>query len=166
MCALCITTLRTVSPQDKDFKLLQPGDPTFMSFSGETVRHQDEELYPFFINECAYYEKKIAFLLGKKIKLTLPSISVKKDWKHRGGKETKTFCWFQNDQASDESSTDGHFKWENAQSYVINCKCVTTTSVQFQSCLCIRVMILHHLHCGNDINYYKGLNGNMVHFEI
>ncbi|KAM3623586.1 uncharacterized protein V6R79_012985 [Siganus canaliculatus] len=65
--------------QDTDFKLLRPGDPIFMTFSGETVKHEGEELYPFFINECAYYEKKIAYHLAKKITLTFPSISVKKD---------------------------------------------------------------------------------------
>lgn len=66
--------------QDNDFKLLRPGDPIFKTFSGETVTYEGEELYTFFINECAYYEKKIAFLLGEKVKLNLPPISVKKDW--------------------------------------------------------------------------------------
>ncbi|XP_034448908.1 N-acyl-aromatic-L-amino acid amidohydrolase (carboxylate-forming) B-like isoform X1 [Hippoglossus hippoglossus] len=65
--------------QDNDFKLLRPGDPIFLSFSGETVRHEGEELYPFFVNECAYYEKGIAFSLGRKITRTVPSISLKKD---------------------------------------------------------------------------------------
>ncbi|XP_073329948.1 N-acyl-aromatic-L-amino acid amidohydrolase (carboxylate-forming) B-like [Pagrus major] len=65
--------------QDNDFKLLRPGDPVFLTFSGETVKHEGEELYPFFINECAYYEKKIAFHLAKKTTLTFPSVSVKKD---------------------------------------------------------------------------------------
>lgn len=65
--------------QDNDFKLLQPGDPVFLSFSGETVKHEGEELYPFFVNECAYYEKKIAFHLARKVTLTLPSVRVKKD---------------------------------------------------------------------------------------
>ncbi|CAN9510346.1 unnamed protein product [Ophioblennius macclurei] len=63
--------------QDNDFKLLQPGDPLFLSFSGETVKHEGEALYPFFVNECAYYEKKIAFHLAQKITVTLPSLSVK-----------------------------------------------------------------------------------------
>lgn len=65
--------------QDNDFKLLQPGDPTFLLFSGKTVKHEGEELYPFFVNECAYYEKKVAFQLARKITLTFPSISVKQD---------------------------------------------------------------------------------------
>ncbi|KAM6941472.1 N-acyl-aromatic-L-amino acid amidohydrolase (carboxylate-forming) B [Lycodopsis pacificus] len=65
--------------QDNDFKLLHKGDPVFQSFSGETVKHEGEDLYPLFVNECAYYEKKIAFHLTKKITVTLPSISVKAD---------------------------------------------------------------------------------------
>ncbi|KAM7419332.1 hypothetical protein PAMA_016447 [Pampus argenteus] len=64
--------------QDNDFKLLQSGDPIFQSFSGETVKHEGEELYPFFVNECAYYEKKIAFHLAQKNTLIVPSISAKK----------------------------------------------------------------------------------------
>ncbi|XP_041789103.1 N-acyl-aromatic-L-amino acid amidohydrolase (carboxylate-forming) B-like [Chelmon rostratus] len=65
--------------QDNDFKLLRPGDPVFQTFSSETLKYEGEELYPFFINECAYYEKKIAFHLAKKTTLTFPSVSVKKD---------------------------------------------------------------------------------------
>lgn len=65
--------------QDNDFKLLRSGDPTFLTFSGETVKYEGEELYPFFINECAYYEKKIAFHLSEKIKLTLLPVKVKRD---------------------------------------------------------------------------------------
>lgn len=65
--------------QDNDFKLLRPGDPIFKTFSGETVTYEGEELYTFFINECAYYEKKIAFLLGEKVRLNLPPIGVEKD---------------------------------------------------------------------------------------
>ncbi|XP_054460126.1 N-acyl-aromatic-L-amino acid amidohydrolase (carboxylate-forming) B-like [Anoplopoma fimbria] len=65
--------------QDNDFKLLHRGDPVFQSFSGETVKYEGEDLYPVFVNECAYYEKKIAFHLTKKITVTLPSISVMKD---------------------------------------------------------------------------------------
>ncbi|XP_035492211.1 N-acyl-aromatic-L-amino acid amidohydrolase (carboxylate-forming) B isoform X1 [Scophthalmus maximus] len=65
--------------QDNDFKLLQPGDPIFLSLSGETVKHEGDALYPVFVNECAYYEQKIAYHLTQKSTLTLPSINVKKD---------------------------------------------------------------------------------------
>uniref|UniRef100_A0A668SEA0 N-acyl-aromatic-L-amino acid amidohydrolase n=1 Tax=Oreochromis aureus TaxID=47969 RepID=A0A668SEA0_OREAU len=53
--------------QDRDFCLLHPEDPLFQTFSGETVRYKGTEpLYPFFINECAYYEKGIALSLARK----------------------------------------------------------------------------------------------------
>ncbi|TRY77713.1 hypothetical protein DNTS_029094 [Danionella cerebrum] len=66
--------------QDRDFCLLRNGDPMFLTFSGETVKYkQEEELHPLFINECAYYEKAIAFHLGKKMMLTVPSVQVQKD---------------------------------------------------------------------------------------
>ncbi|XP_068176981.1 N-acyl-aromatic-L-amino acid amidohydrolase (carboxylate-forming) B-like [Antennarius striatus] len=65
--------------QDNDFRLLRPGDPIFQTFVGESVMYEGEELYPYFINECAYYEKKIAFMLSRKTTVTLPSISVKRD---------------------------------------------------------------------------------------
>ncbi|XP_030643865.1 N-acyl-aromatic-L-amino acid amidohydrolase (carboxylate-forming) B isoform X2 [Chanos chanos] len=65
--------------QDRDFTLLNPGNPVFLTFSGETVRFDGEEsLYPFFINECAYYEKGIAFHLAEKKTLRVPSVKVKK----------------------------------------------------------------------------------------
>ncbi|XP_061684764.1 N-acyl-aromatic-L-amino acid amidohydrolase (carboxylate-forming) B-like isoform X2 [Syngnathoides biaculeatus] len=63
--------------QDNDFKLLRAGDPIFQSFTGEAVKYEGEEAYPFFVNECAYYEKKVAFQLAQKITIRLPSISVK-----------------------------------------------------------------------------------------
>lgn len=65
--------------QDNDFKLLRRGDPIFKSLTGETVNYEGEELYPFFINEAAYYEKMIAFHLAKKKTLSIPPIRVMKD---------------------------------------------------------------------------------------
>uniref|UniRef100_A0A4W4GL36 N-acyl-aromatic-L-amino acid amidohydrolase n=1 Tax=Electrophorus electricus TaxID=8005 RepID=A0A4W4GL36_ELEEL len=61
--------------QDRDFCLLYPGDPIFLSFSGEILRYKGKEpLYPFFINECAYYEKGVALLLARKSKVKIPAI--------------------------------------------------------------------------------------------
>ncbi|KAK7909857.1 hypothetical protein WMY93_014541 [Mugilogobius chulae] len=61
--------------QDKDFCLLNPGDPVFQTFSGETTFYDgNESLYPFFINECAYYEKGIAFSLSRKRCLNVPAV--------------------------------------------------------------------------------------------
>lgn len=54
----------------------------FLTFSGETVKYEeDETLHPFFINECAYYEKGIAFHLAKKKTLSIPTMQVQKEWK-------------------------------------------------------------------------------------
>ncbi|XP_047242417.1 N-acyl-aromatic-L-amino acid amidohydrolase (carboxylate-forming) B-like isoform X1 [Girardinichthys multiradiatus] len=69
----------TIHPylQDRDFCLLHPGDPLFQTFSGETLTYKgNEPLYPFFINECAYYEKGIAVSLARKKCITIPSIWV------------------------------------------------------------------------------------------
>uniref|UniRef100_A0A674JT25 N-acyl-aromatic-L-amino acid amidohydrolase n=1 Tax=Terrapene triunguis TaxID=2587831 RepID=A0A674JT25_9SAUR len=48
--------------QDKDFLPMNPGDPIFQTFSGEEILYEgDTTIYPAFINEAAYYEKKVAF---------------------------------------------------------------------------------------------------------
>ncbi|KAM4713823.1 N-acyl-aromatic-L-amino acid amidohydrolase (carboxylate-forming) B-like isoform 2-T2 [Anableps anableps] len=76
----------TIHPhlQDRDFCLLQPGDPLFQTFSGETLTYKgNEPLYPFFINECAYYEKGIALSLARKKCVTVPSIWVQAEEEER-----------------------------------------------------------------------------------
>lgn len=51
--------------QDQDFKMLKKGDAVFVTLDGETVvNHETKIVYPAFINEAAYYEKKIAFSLA------------------------------------------------------------------------------------------------------
>lgn len=53
--------------QDRDFEPLAPGDPLYLTFAGETV-HWDgpETVYPVFVNEAAYYEKRAALTLCEK----------------------------------------------------------------------------------------------------
>ncbi|XP_069047548.1 N-acyl-aromatic-L-amino acid amidohydrolase (carboxylate-forming) A-like [Lepisosteus oculatus] len=61
--------------QDRDFSLLSPGDALFLSFSGETLPYTGERaLYPYFINEGAYYEKGIALSLAERYTVQVPSI--------------------------------------------------------------------------------------------
>lgn len=61
--------------QDRDFCLLNPGDPLFLTFSGETISYKGTEpLYPFFINECAYYEKGIALSVSRLKRVKIPAI--------------------------------------------------------------------------------------------
>lgn len=50
--------------QFQDYQPLNPGDPLFLTFDGETLVYQgDATVYPVFINEAAYYEKGIALCL-------------------------------------------------------------------------------------------------------
>ncbi|MGL5063936.1 MAG: aspartoacylase, partial [Microcoleus sp.] len=47
--------------QFRDYEPLNPGDPMFLTFDGESVLYQGKStVYPIFINEAAYYEKGIA----------------------------------------------------------------------------------------------------------
>jgi aspartoacylase len=49
--------------QGKDYQSLHPGDPLFVTFTGDTIAYEGEStVYPVFINEAAYYEKGIAML--------------------------------------------------------------------------------------------------------
>ncbi len=52
-----------------DFKEMKKGDPWFINIHGDEI-HMEKEgpLYPFFVNEAAYIEKKSAFLIAKKQK--------------------------------------------------------------------------------------------------
>lgn len=57
--------------QGRDFEPLNPGDPLFITFSGETIPYQGSEtVWPVFINEQAYYEKHFAMSLARKVSQT------------------------------------------------------------------------------------------------
>ncbi|XP_072281141.1 N-acyl-aromatic-L-amino acid amidohydrolase (carboxylate-forming) [Pyxicephalus adspersus] len=63
------------SLQDKDFSLLHPGDPIFLGLDGQIIPYSGKKpLYPVFINEAAYHEKKIAFILAEKIQVSVPAL--------------------------------------------------------------------------------------------
>jgi succinylglutamate desuccinylase len=58
--------------QFRDYQPLCPGDPMFLSFNGEVIFYQDSlTVYPVFINEAAYYEKKIAMCFTQKHQMTV-----------------------------------------------------------------------------------------------
>eukprot|EP00064_Thunnus_orientalis_P006420 superscaffoldBa00000665_g6437 len=74
--------------QDRDFCLLHPEDPLFQTFSGETLRYKGREpLYPFFINECAYYEKGIALSLARKRCVMIPAVRVQTEQEQQQANE-------------------------------------------------------------------------------
>ena len=53
--------------QSKDYQALNPGDPMFLTFDGESVLYEGKStVYPIFINEAAYYEKGIAMCFTQK----------------------------------------------------------------------------------------------------
>jgi len=53
--------------QSRDYEALNPGDPMFLTFDGESVLYEDKStVYPIFINEAAYYEKGIAMCFTQK----------------------------------------------------------------------------------------------------
>jgi len=55
---------------------LHPGDPVFVSLDGKVIPlGGDCTVYPVFVNEAAYYEKKEAF--AKTTKLTLNAKSIR-----------------------------------------------------------------------------------------
>lgn len=62
--------------QDRDWKPLRPEDPVFLTLDGETIPlGGDCTVYPTFVNEAAYYEKKEAF--AKTTILTLKAKSIR-----------------------------------------------------------------------------------------
>lgn len=107
----CLSTFwLTVCPssQDRDFCLLHPEDPLFQAFSGETLSYKgNEPLYPFFINECAYYEKGIALSLARKRRVMIPAIRVQTE---------------QEQQANEQRFASEEEEWGLTSDYEINFK--------------------------------------------
>lgn len=53
--------------QFRDYEPLNPGDPMFLTFDGESILYAEKStVYPIFINEAAYYEKGIAMYFTQK----------------------------------------------------------------------------------------------------
>ncbi len=58
--------------QDKDYQVLNPGDPVFLTFDNKTIVYEGEStVWPIFINEAAYYEKGIAMCLTQRQQINL-----------------------------------------------------------------------------------------------
>lgn len=64
-----------VSWEDQDWKPLHPEDPVFVSLDGKIITlGGDCTVYPVFVNEAAYYEKKEAFAKTTKLILSAKGI--------------------------------------------------------------------------------------------
>ena len=60
--------------QGQDYQAMKPGEPLFVSFTGEDLPYEgDTEVWPVFINEQAYYEKGIAMALTRRQLVDLES---------------------------------------------------------------------------------------------
>ncbi|CAJ0947139.1 unnamed protein product [Ranitomeya imitator] len=71
--------------QDKDYVPLKPGDPIFTTINGEDLFYDGEKVvYPTFINEAAYYEKKVAFVLTDKVSWEVPALKLETPADHPG----------------------------------------------------------------------------------
>ena len=52
--------------QDRDFTLINQGDPLFLTLENKTITYEGEPRYTLFVNESAYYEKGFAMTLAIK----------------------------------------------------------------------------------------------------
>ena len=58
--------------QNKDYHIIKPGDPLFITLAGETIAYEGESIvYGAFINEAAYYDQKIGLSFMEKINIPL-----------------------------------------------------------------------------------------------
>ncbi|UXE59888.1 MAG: aspartoacylase [Woronichinia naegeliana WA131] len=63
-----------IHPKIQNFVPIKTGDPLFISFDGEVINYTGtQELYPYLVNEAAYYAYNLAFHLMEKteVKITL-----------------------------------------------------------------------------------------------
>ncbi|QLE59296.1 aspartoacylase [Nostoc sp. TCL26-01] len=67
-----ITAMIHPQIQFKDYQALNPNDPMFLTFDGQTITYAGESpAYPIFINEAAYYEQSTAMCLTQKHQITI-----------------------------------------------------------------------------------------------
>ena len=58
--------------QFRDYQPLHPGEPMFLTFTGETILYAGAAtVFPIFINEAAYYEKGIAMTFTARQQFTV-----------------------------------------------------------------------------------------------
>lgn len=66
-----ITAMVHPQRQFQDYQVVNPGDPMFLTFAGETIGYQGKTpVYPIFINEAAYYEKGVAMSLTQRTNIS------------------------------------------------------------------------------------------------
>lgn len=67
-----ITAMVHPNLQNKDYHAIKPGDPLFITLSGETIPYEgDTTVYGAFINEAAYYDQNIGLSFMEKVDIIL-----------------------------------------------------------------------------------------------
>lgn len=73
-----ITAMISPDLDGNDWKPLHPGDPLFMTFNGETILYEENNVvWPVFINEAAYFPNNIAMAVTRKEKIVVPALKLK-----------------------------------------------------------------------------------------
>ncbi|MBU2884365.1 aspartoacylase [Gilvimarinus agarilyticus] len=63
--------------QGQDYQPIDPGDPLFITLTGETIVYQGvDTVYGAFINEAAYYDRNIGLSLMEKVDISYPTDSL------------------------------------------------------------------------------------------
>jgi len=71
-----ITAMVHPNLQGRDYQVIKPGDPLFITLAGETIVYEGEStVYGAFINEAAYYDQKIGLSITKRVTINLDSDS-------------------------------------------------------------------------------------------
>lgn len=77
-----LTGMIHASLDQNDFAPLRGTDPVFSMFDGSERRLQDvteipdEVVYPFLVNETSYYEKDVAFMIGRRVEFSVEVLDV------------------------------------------------------------------------------------------
>jgi len=67
-----ITAMVHPNMQGKDYQVIKPGDPLFITLGGETIFYDGEQaVYGAFINEAAYYDQNIGLSVVEKVDIVL-----------------------------------------------------------------------------------------------
>ncbi len=66
-----LTAMIHESLQDRDYRLLEPGQPVFKTFDNEELLYDGEPGHAVFINEAAYYREDVAFILTDRVTITV-----------------------------------------------------------------------------------------------
>ncbi len=66
-----LTAMIHTDLQDRDYRLLEAGQPMFKTLDGQDVLYEGDAGHAVFINEAAYYREDVAFIVTDKVMLSV-----------------------------------------------------------------------------------------------